>query len=78
MKILQWLLSYCKNNFNMGISLVVQWLRLPAPNAWGLGLVLKAVVATGGVEYPVAHIFQVEKPPKLLFAQFNVHISASL
>ena len=37
-KILQWLLSYCKNNFNMGISLVVQWLRLPAPNAWGLGL----------------------------------------
>ena len=22
----------------MGISLVVQWLRLPAPNAWGLGL----------------------------------------
>ena len=22
----------------MAISLVVQWLRLPAPNAWGLGL----------------------------------------
>ena len=40
MKILQWLLLYSKNNFNLGISLVVLWLRLPAPNAWGLRLIL--------------------------------------
>jgi hypothetical protein len=41
-------------------------------------IIFKTVIAAGRVKYPVAHIYQIEKPPKLLFAQFNVHTSASL
>jgi hypothetical protein len=40
-------------------------------------VVLKTVIGPGGVEYPVSNVYQVEKPPKLLFAQFDIHNSAS-
>ena len=41
-------------------------------------VVLKTIVSAGGIQDPISHVDQVQKPAKLLFAQFNLHVTASL
>ena len=41
-------------------------------------IVPDAIVSPGGIEHPVADIYQIQQPPELLLRQFKLHTGTSL
>ena len=45
--------------------------------AFHIVIVGKAVITPGGVEHPVADVYQIQKPSEFFFCQFDLHSNAS-
>jgi hypothetical protein len=37
-------------------------------------IILESVLSTGGIEYPVSDVYQIQQSAKFLICQFNMHI----